>query len=65
MSHFDCQGPQGHICQEPSGRPCVDCGSPAGTWWGPHWCPDCDQRRLDRCTAQLESIASDLAEEGK
>ena len=43
-----------HACHQPSGRPCVDCGAPAGTPWGPYWCPDCDVKRLDRITAQLE-----------
>ena len=46
-----------HACHQPSGRPCVDCGAPAGTPWGPYWCPDCDVKRLDRITAQLEWLA--------
>ena len=42
-----------HTCYEPSGRPCIDCGNPAGTPWGPHFCPDCDVARLDRITTSL------------
>ncbi len=47
-----------HICQKPSGRKCVDYGKPAGTSWGPIWCPDCDVKRLDRISASLEEISS-------
>lgn len=57
-AHPECHGPAGHICQEPSGRACDErgCGSPAGTFWGPYWCPDHDAQRLDRITAQLNDI---------
>lgn len=49
-----------HRCHEPSGRPCVDCGKPAGTPWGPLWCPDCDVIRLDRVSAQLAGIRASV-----
>lgn len=45
-----------HVCQKPSGRACVDCGQPAGTDWGPMWCPDCDVKRLDNVSAGMESL---------
>jgi hypothetical protein len=41
---------------EPSGRSCVDCGKPAGTPWGPYWCPDCDDRRMARIDASLKQL---------
>ena len=47
-----------HECARPSGRTCIDCGAPAGTPWGPYWCPACDVERLDRITAQLEDLAT-------
>jgi hypothetical protein len=49
----------GHVCQEPSGRVCVEpgCYEMAGTLWGPLWCPDHDRERLNRITKSLESIA--------
>jgi hypothetical protein len=47
-SHPNCWGPDGHVCQQPSGRDCIDCGQAAGTLWGPYWCPDCDVKRLDK-----------------
>jgi Zn finger protein HypA/HybF involved in hydrogenase expression len=56
MSHQRCGDAGAHICQVPSGRKCVDCGKPAGTKWGPYWCPACDQIRLDRITEGMEEI---------
>ena len=43
-------------CVKPSGRACVDCGEPAGTLWGPMWCPDCDVKRLARISASFAEI---------
>lgn len=60
-SNPGCWGSQGHVCQQPSGLRCVDCGAPAGTLWGPHFCPDCDVKRLDKIDGSLADIASDLS----
>ena len=48
----------GHICQEPSGRTCIEvgCDEAAGTLCGPLWCPDHDRERLDRISAQFDAI---------
>lgn len=53
----------GHICQEPSGQPCIEqgCDEPAGTLWGPLWCPDHDSERLDRISAQFAAILDGTA----
>lgn len=50
-------------CLKPSGRTCIEvgCDEPAGTRWGPYWCPAHDVARLDRVGASLQSIADDLA----
>lgn len=55
-SHPNCVA--GHVCQRLSGRLCIEpgCNLHAGTLWGPYWCPQHDQERLDRITASLESI---------
>lgn len=45
-----------HTCAQPSGRACVDCGAPAGTPWGPYWCPTCDVTRLDRIAAGFRDV---------
>lgn len=57
-AHPDCHGPAGHVCQKPSGRHCLVCSEPAGTLWGPNFCPRCDMERLDRITRQLEALAN-------
>lgn len=57
-SHPKCR--DGHVCQVPSGRTCLDCDQPAGTRWGPYWCPDCDKKRLDRITVNLNAALASL-----
>lgn len=63
-AHPNCHGPDGHICQKPSGARCVEagCNEPAGTLWGPLWCPEHDMERLDRVTAGLESAMAQFTE---
>lgn len=51
-----------HTCHEPSGRSCIDCGQPAGTPWGPYWCPDCDVLRLDRIESGLLDLQRQFRE---
>lgn len=62
VSHRQCVEAGHHVCQRPSGRACVEqgCSEPAGTRWGPLWCPQHDQERLDRITASLENISAML-----
>lgn len=59
-AHQKCVQEGKHICQEPSGRTCFEagCGEPAGTWWGPYWCPVHDKERIDRISASLDEIAA-------
>ncbi len=49
-----------HVCHEPSGRICIEpgCDRPAGTWWGPYWCPVHDKKRLDGISSSLDDIAA-------
>jgi hypothetical protein len=57
-SHQKCRDAGEHICQRPSGRTCIEegCDQPAGTLWGPLWCPEHDQERLDRIGRQMSEI---------
>lgn len=48
----------------PSGRACVDCGEPAGTPWGPYWCPYCDDKRIERIDAGMRQIAEGFERRG-
>lgn len=61
-SHPNCVRPDGHTCVQPSGRVCIEtgCDQPAGTGWGPYWCPEHDAERLDRITRNLETIAEEM-----
>lgn len=63
MSHPNCHGPEGHVCAQPSGRTCreQECQKPAGTLWGPLWCPGCDEERLDRISASLNALTKAFA----
>lgn len=49
-----------HKCHDYSGRRCIEagCEEPAGTPWGPLWCPDCDVQRLDRIGASLHALTT-------
>lgn len=40
-----------------TGKSCIEeCGRPAGTWWSPLWCFECNIKRMRRVSASLESI---------
>lgn len=62
MSHPNCARPDGHTCQEPSGLTCIEggCDKPAGTCWGPYWCPEHDAERLDRISSGFAAIAAEI-----
>lgn len=62
-SHPNCT--DGHVCQKPSGRICIEdgCNEPAGTLWGPYWCPDHDRERLDRIDGQLQDLKRQIGGE--
>ena len=49
-----------HICQELSGKACIDCGAPAGTRWTPFWCPDCDVVRQVRISEGFDQLIAGL-----
>ena len=57
-AHPRCARPDGHTCQQPSGRTCIEqgCDEPAGTLWGPLWCPEHDADRLNHASRQMESL---------
>jgi hypothetical protein len=52
----------GHVCQKPSGAPCIEpgCNEPAGTLWGPLWCPDHDRERIARVDRNLRAILDEM-----
>lgn len=56
--HPKCLQAGHHTCQKPSGLTCYECDNPAGTDWGPYWCPDHDSRRVERLLQQLQELSS-------
>ena len=42
-----------------TGKKCIepDCLSPAGTYWSPYWCFECNVKRMERITQSLEELA--------
>jgi hypothetical protein len=44
----------GNGAQYQTGKPCIEeCGRPAGTWWSPFWCFECNVARIRRISAKL------------
>lgn len=39
-----------------TGKPCIKCGNPAGTAWGPLWCFSCNVERIDKIDNSLNEI---------
>ncbi len=39
-----------------------DCNNPAGTRWSPYWCKECNIKRMDNITKNLEEFANYLGE---
>ena len=64
-SHAKCVENGSHLCQELSGRTCVEpaCDADAGTWWGPLWCPEHDKERLDRIGDSFDQILASAKRE--
>jgi hypothetical protein len=57
---------EGHVCQKPSGQSCIEtgCDEPAGTLWGPLWCPEHDYKRLASISDFLASLNAGGASDG-
>ena len=59
MSDHDYKNPldSGYSAEHRSGKQCVErgCNKPAGTLWGPLWCPEHDRQRLTRIGSFFES----------
>ena len=56
---LECEGNSAKYHTE---RKCIEqgCNNPAGTAWSPHWCVECNVKRMDRITAQLDSMAANM-----
>jgi len=48
-----------------TGKSCIEgCGRPAGTAWGKHWCFECNVKRINRISRQLDSMCGAANKKG-
>jgi len=47
-----------------TGKPCITkgCNKPAGTWWSPLWCFECNVQRIRRIDSFLDTISAGFKE---
>ena len=47
---------EGNSAYYHTGKPCITtgCEKPAGTWWGPYWCFDCNVAHIERINRKFE-----------
>jgi len=58
MSGFDDPKDEGNSDKYHTGQLCIEgCGRPAGTAWSPHWCFECNVKRINRISKQLEVMS--------
>ena len=58
---FEDPGHEGNGAKYLTGKPCIDCGNPAGTAWSPHWCFECNVKRIKRINAGLQACIDELS----
>lgn len=63
--HIHCKETGHHICEGPNGSTCLECNKPAGTIYGPYWCPDHDSQRIHNLLNDLRTIRNGLEEKGQ
>jgi len=46
-----------------TGKECIekDCDNPAGTAWSPHWCFECNTKRIDNIKKSIDEIDKKFA----
>lgn len=49
---------EGNSAIHHTGKLCIEvgCSNPAGTHWSPLWCMECNIKRIDRISGQLEGL---------
>ena len=47
----------GNSAKHHTGEPCIEeCGRPAGTVWSPHWCFECNVKRMNGVSESLDTL---------
>jgi hypothetical protein len=60
MRAFEDPNHEGNSAQYHTGKKCIDCDKPAGTWWSKLWCFDCNVKRMTHLNKQFDKLAQDL-----
>jgi len=59
MAGYDDPKHEGNSEKYHTGKKCIEgCGKPAGTLWSPHWCFECNVKRINRINEQFEQLIS-------
>lgn len=57
---------EGNSAKYHTGARCIEgCGRPAGTWWSPLWCFECNVKRMNRISDALAPVRRALLRRGK
>lgn len=58
LSAFEDKNNPGNGPKYHTGKKCVEpgCDNPAGTAWSPHWCFECNVRRIKRINESFEKL---------
>lgn len=58
MKAFEDPDHRGNSPKYHTGKQCIElgCDGPAGTAWSPLWCFECNVKRLNRITGQVEQM---------
>lgn len=62
MEKFEDPKYEGNSSKYHTGEPCIEegCERPAGTWWSPYWCFECNVKRMKRISKQLNNFINKL-----
>jgi hypothetical protein len=51
---------EGNSAKYHTGKKCIDCDNPAGTAWSKLWCVECNIKRMDKITEQLDGMMKQM-----
>jgi len=60
MAGYDDPKHEGNSEKYHTGKLCINgCGRPAGTAWSPHWCFECNVKRIKNIDAAFDKLLHD------
>ena len=65
MAGYDDPNHVGNSVKHHTGKLCIEkCGRPAGTAWGKYWCFECNVKRINKISEQLQVVAEKIDKKG-